>query len=204
VTSITGVPAAFLDRDGVINVDSGYVYRVANFQFIPGVLGACRSLHMAGYKLIVVTNQAGIAHGYYDEQAFKEITGWMSERFREAGAPLTGVYYCPHHPCGRVARFTRECSCRKPAPGMIAQAVREHQIDVANSFLVGDKESDLEAAERAGISTRYLVRTAGRAAEQSDRSGEFESLADVVHRVLGRVLPDSAVHSKMPGDRIDE
>lgn len=187
MTLIAGVPAAFLDRDGVINIDAGYVHNVADFQFIPGVLGACRSLHVAGYKLIVVTNQAGIAHGYYDERTFEEITSWMEERFREAGAPLTGVYYCPHHPCGSVARFRRECDCRKPAPGMIAQAVREHQINVADSFLVGDKESDLEAAERAGIPNRYLVRTAGRAIGRNHRSVEFESLADVVHLVLGRV-----------------
>jgi D-glycero-D-manno-heptose 1,7-bisphosphate phosphatase len=196
MTSIAGAPAAFLDRDGVINLDSGYVSRVADFQFIPGVLGACRSLHIAGYKLIIVTNQAGIAHGYYDENAFEEITRWMRGRFSEAGAPLTGVYYCPHHPRGRVARFRRECGCRKPAPGMIAKAVREHQIDLANSFLVGDKETDLEAAERAGISGRYLVRTSGRAVERSDSLGEFESLADVVQRVLGKVLPDSAVESQ--------
>jgi len=200
VTSIARVRAAFLDRDGVINVDSGYVHRVADFQFIPGVLSACRSLYIAGYKLIVVTNQAGIAHGYYDERTFEETTGWMSERFREAGAPLTGVYYCPHHPCARVASFRRECGCRKPEPGMITQAVREHQIDVTNSFLVGDKESDLLAAERAGISSRYLVRTAGRAVERSDSSGELESLADVVHRVLGKVLPVGAVHSNSAGE----
>jgi D-glycero-D-manno-heptose 1,7-bisphosphate phosphatase len=184
VTSSAGARAAFLDRDGVINVDSGYVHRVADFHFIPGVLSACRNLHVAGYKLIVVTNQAGIAHGYYDERTFEEITGWMNERFREAGAPLTGVYYCPHHPSATVASFRCECSCRKPEPGMIAQAVLEHQIDVASSFLVGDKESDLEAAERAGISSRYLVRTAGRAVERSNSSREFESLADVVHNVL--------------------
>ncbi len=196
MTSITGAPAVFLDRDGVINIDSGYVHRVADFQFIPGVLGACRSLHVAGYKLIVVTNQAGIAHGYYDEQAFEDISGWMRERFREAGAPLTGVYYCPHHPCAKISRFRCGCDCRKPAPGMILQAVREHQIDVAKSFLVGDKESDLEAAERAGISNRYLVRTAGRSVERSDSSGEFESLADVVRRVLGKCLPDTALYSK--------
>jgi D-glycero-D-manno-heptose 1,7-bisphosphate phosphatase len=200
VTSVTAAPAAFLDRDGVINIDSGYVHHVADFQFIAGVLGACRGLHLAGYKLIVVSNQAGIAHGYYDEQTFEEITGWMRERFREAGAPLTGVYYCPHHPRGRVARYSRECDCRKPAPGMIAQAVREHQIDVANSFLVGDKESDLEAAKGAGIPRRFLVRTTGRSVERSDNSGEFESLADVVHHVLGNILPDGAVYSNTAGE----
>jgi D-glycero-D-manno-heptose 1,7-bisphosphate phosphatase len=185
VTAINGLPAAFLDRDGVINFDSGYVHRVADFQFIPGVLSACRDLHVAGYKLIVVTNQAGIAHGHYDERAFEEITAWMSDRFLEAGAPLAGVYYCPHHPRGKVARFSRECGCRKPAPGLITQAVREHQIDISRSFLVGDKESDLEAAERAGIANRYLVQTVGHGVEQSGNSEEFESLANVVRRVLG-------------------
>jgi len=171
VTSDSGVPAAFLDRDGVINQDRGYVYRVEDFHFIPGVLQACRALHAAGYKLIVVTNQAGIAHGYYDERAFHDITAWMSERFAEAGAPLTGVYYCPHHPNGKVARYTRECDCRKPAPGMIAQAIRDHHIDVSRSFLVGDKRSDIEAAERAGLAGKYLIEAGG-------------SLADVVDRIL--------------------
>jgi D-glycero-D-manno-heptose 1,7-bisphosphate phosphatase len=196
VTSFTGGPAAFLDRDGVINIDSGYVHRVAEFRFIPGVLGACRSLCFAGYKLIVVTNQAGIAHGYYDEQSFAEITGWMRERFREAGAPLTGVYYCPHHPNGRIARYSRECDCRKPAPGMIVQAALEHQIDLARSFFVGDKASDLEAAKRAGIPARYLVRSASYAQEQSNSFGQFESLVDVVHHVLGTAPPDSGVQPK--------
>ena len=185
MTSNTVVPAAFLDRDGVINVDSGYVHRVDDFHFIPGVLNACRSLHVAGYKLLVVTNQAGIAHGLYDEQAFNEITDWMSNRFVEAGAPLAGVYYCPHHPAARIARFRRECGCRKPAPGMITQAVREHRIDVSNSFLVGDKASDLEAAQRAGL-LGYIVRSGGCTLERNDRSGEFESLAAVVDHILGK------------------
>ena len=199
MTSSTAARAAFFDRDGVINVDSGYVHRVAEFRFIPGVLGACRSLYVAGYKLIVVTNQAGIAHGYYDEQSFAEITGWMRERFREAGAPLTGVYYCPHHPNGRIARYSRECGCRKPAPGMIVQAVHEHQIDLANSFFVGDKASDLEAAERAGISARYLVRNADDAGGQSNSFGQFRSLVDVVHHVLRTVPSDSSAQSNNAG-----
>jgi D-glycero-D-manno-heptose 1,7-bisphosphate phosphatase len=180
VTSDKGVPAAFLDRDGVINVDRGYVHRVEEFQFIPGVLQASRDLHAAGYKLIVVTNQAGIAHGYYDERDFLEITGWMSERFAEAGAPLAGVYYCPHHPNGKVARFARECDCRKPAPGMIVQAVLEHGIDVSRSFLVGDKPLDMEAAERAGLSAKYLIEAGGAGAQV----GAYRSLADVARHVL--------------------
>jgi D-glycero-D-manno-heptose 1,7-bisphosphate phosphatase len=185
VKSIIGEPAAFLDRDGVINIDSGHVHRISDFHFIPEAISACRNLYNAGYKLIIVTNQAGIAHGYYDEQAFNELSTWVNERFIEAGAPLAGIYYCPHHPSGSVARFTRVCSCRKPAPGMITQAIREHQIDVSSSFLVGDKESDLEAAKRAGLSARYLV-SPGQGNNRSDSSGEFRSLAEVVRHVLGK------------------
>jgi D-glycero-D-manno-heptose 1,7-bisphosphate phosphatase len=185
VKSITGGPAAFLDRDGVINIDSGHVHRVRDFHFFPEVLNACRNLYIAGYKLIVVTNQAGIAHGYYDEQAFQEISNWMKERFTEAGAPLAAIYHCPHHPLGKVERLARECNCRKPAPGMITRAVLEHKIDVSTSFLVGDKESDMEAAARAGLPAKYLVRTGDGAADRGGNSGEFLSLSDVVRRILG-------------------
>jgi D-glycero-D-manno-heptose 1,7-bisphosphate phosphatase len=183
VTPDKGAPAAFLDRDGVINLDHGYVHTIAEFQFIPGVLSACHDLHAAGYKLIVVTNQAGIGRGYYDEQAFRDISEWMSARFAEAGAPLTGIYYCPHHPQGTVTRLTRECDCRKPAPGMILQAVLDHRIDVSKSFLVGDKRSDIEAAERAGVAGRYLIQTDRPAGDRGGPLG-FRSLADVVQHVL--------------------
>jgi D-glycero-D-manno-heptose 1,7-bisphosphate phosphatase len=191
VKSIVGARAAFLDRDGVINVDSGHVHRVSDFHFMPEAIKACRNLYIAGYKLIVVTNQAGIAHGYYDEQAFKELSSWMSERFIEAGAPLAGIYFCPHHPAGSIARFTRVCSCRKPAPGMITRAIREHQIDVSSSFLVGDKESDLEAGKRAGLSAGYLVSPLEGVENRSGDSEEFRSLAGVVRHVLGKRYRDT-------------
>jgi D-glycero-D-manno-heptose 1,7-bisphosphate phosphatase len=195
VTSVSGFRAAFLDRDGVINLDRGYVHRVEDFQFLPGALTACRDLHTAGYRLIVVTNQAGIARGYYDEQTFQQITTWMSERFYEVGAPLTGVYYCPHHPDGKVSRFAIECACRKPAPGMILQAAIDHQIDVSQSILVGDKASDLEAGERAGVSQRYLVWPPGSEAERGESRG-FRSLSDVVQFLLQKVIPEVTGSSK--------
>jgi D-glycero-D-manno-heptose 1,7-bisphosphate phosphatase len=184
------MPAAFLDRDGVINVDQGYAHRIDQFEFIPGALSACRRLHEAGYLLIVVTNQAGIAHGYYDERAYQELTAWMRQRFVEAAAPLTAVYHCPHHPRGKLAAFRADCDCRKPAPGMLLQAIREHQIDVSRSFLVGDKETDLEAARRAGVAERYLVRAAPLAADaQAPRAAAlddclvvYDSLEEVVSR----------------------
>jgi len=186
-------PAAFLDRDGVINVDHGYVHRVADFEFSPGVLSACRQLHLAGYRLIVVTNQAGIAYGYYDERAFETITEWMKLRFIEAGAPLTAVYYCPHHPEGKVAQFTRQCACRKPEPGMILQAIREHRIDASKSFLVGDKESDLAAAASAGVARRYLISHAPPHAPLAGAPREFRSLGEVVQLVLAEDQAAAAV-----------
>src|SRR5579871_4411502 len=127
-------PAAFLDRDGVINEELNYVHRVEDFHFLPGVLAACQKFVAAGYLLVVVTNQAGIARGYYDTAAFERLTEWMKARFAEAGAPLAGVYHCPHHPEGRIEALRIACDCRKPAPGLILQAQRELGIDLARSF----------------------------------------------------------------------
>lgn len=149
--------AAFLDRDGVINEDRNYVYRVENFQFLPGALEACREFVQAGYLLVIITNQAGIARGYYDRRDFEKLTCWMKERFLEAGAPLSAVYHCPHHPEANIESLRRACDCRKPAPGLILQATRELGIDLRRSFLVGDKLSDIEAGRAAGVEKCFLV-----------------------------------------------
>ncbi len=151
--------AVFLDRDGVINIDTGYVATADEFEFVPGVLEACAQLVAKGYALVVVTNQSGIARGFYDEQAFSRLTDWMRERFAAAGAPLTAVYYCPHHPDKGVDRYRRVCDCRKPEPGMLLRAMAEHGLDPQRSIMVGDKASDMVAASRAGIAQRILVRT---------------------------------------------
>lgn len=150
-------PAVFLDRDGVINEDLNYVHRREDFRFLPGVLDACRQLSRAGYLLVVVTNQAGIARGYYDVAAFEALTSWMKQEFANAGAPLAGVYYCPHHPDGALPELRRACACRKPAPGMLLQAQRELGIDMGRSILVGDKASDIEAGIAAGVGGLFLI-----------------------------------------------
>lgn len=157
--TVVSAPAAILDRDGVINFDRGYVHLIEDFEFIPRVLEACRLFHEAGYRLVVITNQAGIARGYYDKSAFYRLTAWMQECFIQAGAPLSGVYFCPHHPEAGVELYRTECNCRKPAPGMILQAAAELNLNLATSFLVGDKWSDIEAAAAAGVPRRFLVRT---------------------------------------------
>lgn len=147
-------PAVFLDRDGVINHDEGYVHHPAEFKFIDGVFAACRHLHDLGYRLVIVTNQSGIGRGYYSEADFLTLTTWMREQFAQAGIPLTGVYYCPHVPdeTGQTG-----CNCRKPAPGMLLQAMADHNLEAKSSLMIGDRWSDLEAGVAAGVQRLVLV-----------------------------------------------
>lgn len=169
--------AAFLDRDGVINRDHGYVFRQQDFEFVDGVLGACARLSARGFALVVVTNQSGIGRGMYAEADFTQLTEWMRAQFAAAGAPLAGVYYCPHRPEG-------ECDCRKPAPGMLLRAARELRLDLSRSVLFGDKASDLQAAAAAGVPVRVLLGTDGAAlpddAQAACATARFRSLAEAV------------------------
>lgn len=149
--------AAFLDRDGVINRDTGYVHDWAGFEILPGVEEALRRLHLAGYLLVVVTNQSGIARGYYSEAAFAALSARMCAHFAAAGAPIAGVYHCPHHPDAGDGPLTVACDCRKPAPGMIEAAVRDLEIDRAGSVMIGDKASDVAAGQAAGLGATYRI-----------------------------------------------
>jgi D-glycero-D-manno-heptose 1,7-bisphosphate phosphatase len=149
------VRAALLDRDGVINVDRGYVYRWDEFAFVAGATGAMRSLAAAGYALVIVTNQSGIARGYYTEADYRALTDCMTDHLRDAGIELAGIYHCPHGPVASGAGS--DCNCRKPAPGLLLRARDELDLDLAHSFLVGDKMSDIEAARAAGVGRAYLV-----------------------------------------------
>lgn len=176
---------AFLDRDGVINVDRGYVSRREDFQFVPGVLDGARRLHELGFALVVVTNQSGIGRGFYSVDEFMGLTDWMKAEFRAAGAPLTGVYYCPHHPQDAIGDYRRECDCRKPAPGMLLRAARELDIDLAASVMFGDRSSDLEAARSAGVPLRVLLGTDGRAAPTPLPSGLASAMFSRLDDAIG-------------------
>ncbi len=151
--------AAFLDRDGVINLDRAYVHQWDEFEFVPGAVDAMRRLREAGYVLIVVTNQSGLARGMYTEAQFQTLTAHMRAALKEAGAEVEAVYHCPHHPKGTVPALAVDCDCRKPEPGMILQAAREHGLSLADSFMVGDKPSDIEAARAAGVGRAYIVQS---------------------------------------------
>lgn len=144
-------PAVFFDRDGVLNVDHGYVGSVARFVWNEGAREAVAEVNRRGYLAIVVTNQSGIARGYYREADLDALHTWMRERLAEHGAHLDAIYVCPHHPEATVARYRQHCTCRKPAPGMILRAVRDLDIDVPSSLLIGDKPSDCAAASAAGV-----------------------------------------------------
>lgn len=144
-------PAAFLDRDGVLNADHEYVHRPDQLVWIAGVPEAIRLLNEAGYFVIIVTNQSGVARGYYDEAAIGALHDHMRNTLAAQGACIDAFYYCPHHPDGKVAAYTMRCDCRKPGTGMLEQAARDWHIDRARSFMIGDKGIDVAAATTFGI-----------------------------------------------------
>jgi D-glycero-D-manno-heptose 1,7-bisphosphate phosphatase len=150
-------PALFLDRDGIINVETNYVYRIDDFVFIDGIFDLCRSAVAAGMVVVVVTNQAGIGRGYYTEAQFKVLSAWMCERFTEEGIVIAGVYYCPYHPEHGVGKYKADSFDRKPNPGMILRAKDDLGLLLETSILVGDKASDIAAAKAAKVEKSVLM-----------------------------------------------
>lgn len=148
--------ALFLDRDGVINVDHGYVYQPENFEFIDGIFDLCRAAAELGYLIVVITNQAGIGRGYYTEDDFLRLSDWMCGEFASRGVNVAKVYFCPTHPKHGIGQYKVDSPMRKPGPGMLLQAGRELDIDLAQSIFVGDKDSDKQASEAAGVGRFYM------------------------------------------------
>ena len=143
--------ALFLDRDGVINVEKAYLYKIEDFEFIDGILDLCLHYQALGYIIIVVTNQSGIARKYYSEDDFFELTTFMIQQFLDNDIKITHVYHCPHH-----ESISGKCDCRKPLPGMLLEAKKDYSIDLRNSIIIGDKERDVEAGINAGLLETYL------------------------------------------------
>lgn len=175
--------ALFLDRDGVINEDLGYVHRPEDTGWIPGVFDLCRDASAAGLLLVVVTNQAGIARGYYTESDFLEYTSWMHGEFALRGVPLLATFYCPHHPDAGLGPLRVACECRKPNPGMILDAAQEFGLAPRESVLVGNSESDMMAGRAAGIGLRVLLGTRSQAIYSGDASAVAHGM-DEVRRIL--------------------
>lgn len=149
--------AAFLDRDGVINIDHGYVYRWEDFEFVPGAVAAMRRLQEAGYLLVVVTNQSGIGRGMYGETDFQCLSAQLHEHLAAQGVRLAAIEHCPHLPDAQLPVYRIRCDCRKPAPGMLLRAARVLDIDLGGSVMFGDKASDIEAAQGAEVGRAFLL-----------------------------------------------
>lgn len=170
--------ALFLDRDGVVNVEVGYLHRIEDVQFVPGIVSLCQTAMGLGYRLVVVTNQAGIARGFYTEDDFLTLMEWMRAELRRDGVEFDAVYHCPYHPEHGVGQYRREHEDRKPGTGMLRRAVAEFGVELAESVLVGDRCSDVAAANRAGLRKAFLVK----GTEDAGCDGDFlavESLTEV-------------------------
>ena len=157
------IKTIFLDRDGVINKEINYLYKIDDFEFIDGIFSACKYFKILGYKIIIITNQSGISRGYYNELDYELLTKWMLSEFNDNGVKILDVFHCPHDP-------KDECNCRKPKPGMFLNAVNKYNIDMENSWMIGDKEVDISAANSAGISNTILVRSGHMINENESKS----------------------------------
>lgn len=144
--------ALFLDRDGTINIEKNYVYKIDDFEFQPGIFDLIRKYQEDNFLIFIITNQSGIARGFYSEHDFEILNNWMLDIFKSERIKITKVYYCPHHP-----DITGTCDCRKPKAGMIYQAIEQFNISAVNSVLIGDKKRDILAGENAGIGKNLYI-----------------------------------------------
>lgn len=148
--------ALFLDRDGVINEDYGYIYQPQQVSFVEGIFELCRYAHLLNYLILVVTNQSGIGRGYFLQEDFLILMDWMDKQFTEQGCPITQVYFCPYHPTEGLGEYRRDSTWRKPGPGMILAAAQDFNIHLADSVLVGDSTRDILAGQAAGVGSNLL------------------------------------------------
>ncbi len=149
--------AVFFDRDGTLNEEDHYLHKIEDFKWIEGAIDAIKYCNDNGYLAIVITNQSGVARGYYPESDIMKLYNWMNDDLVKHGAHLDGIYYCPHHPNGKVKEYVIECDCRKPLPGMLFKAQKEQNIDLSASYLIGDGARDVECADAAGVKgIRYM------------------------------------------------
>jgi len=168
--------ALFLDRDGVVNKEKNYLYKIDDFEFIDGVFDTCRYYQKKGYLIIIITNQAGIAREKYTEDDYDILTSWMIKQFERENVKVLKVYHCPHHP-----DFSGECECRKPNIGMLLEAQKDFDIDMSQSILVGDKNSDIKAGINAGIGRNYLISTGHNIEENKFNVEILKNLTQIKH-----------------------
>jgi D-glycero-D-manno-heptose 1,7-bisphosphate phosphatase len=172
------IKTIFLDRDGVINKDTNYVYKIDEFEFINGIFKTCQYFLSINYQIIIVTNQSGIARGYFSEKDFQNLTKWMISQFKINGVNIIDLFYCPHS-------SDSNCNCRKPKPGMFIKAKNKHNIEFEKSWMIGDSERDIKAANLAGIKNTILVKTQNKM-DKEDSHASF--LVDSIEQTRDIIL----------------
>ncbi|MDR9616275.1 D-glycero-beta-D-manno-heptose 1,7-bisphosphate 7-phosphatase [Providencia rettgeri] len=168
-----GTPAVFLDRDGTINIDHGYVHKIDDFEFIEGSIEAMLELKKMGYALVIVTNQSGIGRGIYTEDQFMQLTEWMDWSLADRGVDLDGIYFCPHHIEAEIEEYRQDCNCRKPKPGMLLDAQSFLNIYMAASIMVGDKLADILAGKAAKVGTTVLVKSGEQVTDEAMENADI-------------------------------
>jgi D-glycero-D-manno-heptose 1,7-bisphosphate phosphatase len=181
---VSGGRGLILDRDGVVNVDIGFLHRVEEVRFVDGIFPLLRAAKRAGYVLAIATNQSGIGRGLFDEEQFQTLMRWMRNRLAAEGAALDAVYHCPYHPTEGVGPYRRASDWRKPAPGMFLQAIADLALDPARCWAIGDAPRDLEAARAAGVAHRVLLDPAAGATRHADDHWVAPNLPEI-QRLMG-------------------
>ena len=179
--------ALFLDRDGIINEDLGYVFQAQQFVFKTEIFALIKQFRQADYKVFVVTNQSGIAREYYTIEDFTALTKWMLNELDKVDANIDDVFFCPHHPSAGNTAFTKHCECRKPRAGMLLQAAQKHHIDLTSSIMIGDKASDVEAALAANLAAAFWLtdyaddRVLSKLNQQAKQGGTKTTIHTITH-----------------------
>lgn len=169
---------AFLDRDGVINNEVNYLHKISDFRYTYKCVDALKNIKAKGYEIVIVTNQAGIAKGVFKLEDYKKLTEFYMNDLAKKNITILDILFCPHHPDGIVDEFSCLCDCRKPKPGMFLKAINKYDINLEDSFMVGDKISDIEAAERAGIKNLFLVNS-GHKIDAHTNVPKYNNLYDI-------------------------
>lgn len=180
----SGKPAVFLDRDGVLTEENGYIDSVENLRLFPYAAECIRQIHNKGYYAIVITNQSGVARGLFTEEKLQEMNGYLMEQTN-----VDAIFYCPHHPDGIVEKYRKECCCRKPGTGMFAMACGEYAINMQRSYMVGDRAGDILAGQQAGVRTILVESGYGTKGLEADVTPD-ETMRDL--RDVAKYLPDAA------------
>jgi D-glycero-D-manno-heptose 1,7-bisphosphate phosphatase len=171
------IKTIFLDRDGVINKDKNYLYKIDDFEFITGIFESCNHFQKLGYKIIVITNQSGLSRGFYNKKDFIKLSNWMLNQFKIRGIDILDIFYCPHN-------SDSDCKCRKPKPGMFLQAQEKYNINMKKSWMIGDKDIDIYASNAAGVKNTILLRSGYSIEENSNASFTVSSLKDTARIIV--------------------